>query len=110
MGLADSIIDGVSMLAHRYGKVIVLEDDLVTSPYFLHYMNEALSIYENDDRVMHIAGYIPPINTKDLPEPFFYVNLHGLGMGDVGAGWKFSPGMVIGLSRHFDLKISAVQS
>ncbi len=89
MGLADSIIDGVSMLAHRYGKVIVLEDDLVTSPYFLHYMNEALSIYENDDRVMHIAGYIPPINTKDLPETFFLRQSSCWGWATWERAWKF---------------------
>jgi GT2 family glycosyltransferase len=41
-GLADSIIDGVTKIVNEYGKIIVLEDDLVTSPYFLKFMNEAL--------------------------------------------------------------------
>ena len=44
-GLGNSIIDGVSKVVKEYGKVIVLEDDLVTSPYFLKYMNDALDIY-----------------------------------------------------------------
>ena len=38
-GLANSIIDGVTQLCRQYGKVIVLEDDLETSPHFLKYMN-----------------------------------------------------------------------
>ena len=41
-GLANSIIDGVTKIVNEYGKIIVLEDDLVTSPYFLKFMNWAL--------------------------------------------------------------------
>jgi GT2 family glycosyltransferase len=33
-GLANSIIGGVTEIANKYGKVIALEDDLLTSPYF----------------------------------------------------------------------------
>ena len=44
-GLADSIIDGVTAIINQYGRVIVLEDDLVTSRFFLRYMNEALNLY-----------------------------------------------------------------
>ncbi|MDR3057781.1 MAG: glycosyltransferase [Prevotella sp.] len=48
-GLAASIIDGVTEIVDRYGKVIVLEDDIVTSPYFLKFMNGALDFYESGD-------------------------------------------------------------
>ena len=44
-----------------FGRVIVLEDDLVTSPYFLSYMNDALTRYEHEDQVMQIAGYMFPV-------------------------------------------------
>ena len=40
-GLADSIIDGVTSIVNQYGKIIVLEDDLETSPFFLRFMNES---------------------------------------------------------------------
>ena len=60
-GLARSIIDGVTRLCEEYGRVIVMEDDLVTSPHFLSYMNDALARYENEDRVMQIAGYMFPM-------------------------------------------------
>ena len=42
-GLANSIIDGVTNIVNEYEKIIVLEDDLVTSPYFLRFMNSSLS-------------------------------------------------------------------
>tara|TARA_B100000787_G_scaffold161703_1_gene141781 strand:- start:1138 stop:2034 length:897 start_codon:yes stop_codon:yes gene_type:complete len=63
MGLADSIIDGVSKIVNDFGKIIVLEDDLVTSPYFLSYMNDGLNIYENEDKVACIHGYCYPIKS-----------------------------------------------
>lgn len=68
-GLANNIIDGVTNVVNEYGKIIVLEDDLITSPYFLKFMNEALEIYKDEEKVVSIHGYIYPI--KDLPETFF---------------------------------------
>lgn len=69
-GLADSIIDGVTEIVNKYGKIIVLEDDIVTSPGFLRYMNDALELYKNDSDVMHISGYMYPHKEK-LPDTFF---------------------------------------
>ena len=56
-GLANSIIDGVTKIVNEYGKIIVLEDDLVTSPYFLKFMNEALEVYKDEKNVYSITGY-----------------------------------------------------
>jgi hypothetical protein len=69
-GLAASITDSVSEIVKAYERVIVLEDDIVTSPYFLRYMNEALERYSQEDRVMSIAGYFYPIEKK-LSSSFF---------------------------------------
>ena len=68
-GLARSIIDGVTSIVNEYGRVIVLEDDLVTSPYFLKYMNDGLNVYDKNDDVASIHGYVYPID--NLPETFF---------------------------------------
>lgn len=70
-GLAQNIIEGVTRIVNEYGNVIVLEDDLVTSPYFLRYMNDALSLYENEEKVMHISGYMYE-HQESLPETFFF--------------------------------------
>lgn len=60
-GLAGSVIAGVTEVIRRYGKVIVVEDDLLFSPNFLNYMNEALVRYEADRRIFSIGGYSPPL-------------------------------------------------
>lgn len=70
-GLAYSIVNGVSTIIEKYGNCIVLEDDIVTSPYFLTFMNDALDIYENTKEVMHISGYMYP-HKRNLPETFFF--------------------------------------
>lgn len=69
-GLARSIIDGVTSMLKKWERVIVVEDDLVTSPYFLSYMNQGLSMYADDHRVASIHGYTYPVKPA-LPESFF---------------------------------------
>lgn len=57
MGLSVSIITGVTEIVNRYGKVIVVEDDLVVNSGFLIYMNEALWKYEDKKQVMSVTAY-----------------------------------------------------
>ena len=70
-GLANSIINGVTECVNEYGKVIVLEDDLITSPFFLNYMNEALEKYNNESKVLSIGACNFWANSKQIPEYFF---------------------------------------
>lgn len=86
-GLAASIIDGVSKIVNDFGKVIVLEDDLVTSPYFLNYMNDGLNIYENDDQVACIHGYIYPIKSTSK-HSFFIKGADCWGWATWKDSWK----------------------
>lgn len=85
-GLSKSIISGVSEIVDKYGKVIVLEDDLVTSPYFLTFMNETLEFYQDKERVISIHGYIYPVNKK-LPETFFIKGADCWGWATWKRGW-----------------------
>ena len=72
-GLANSIIDGVSHIINEHGKVIVLEDDLVTSPNFLNFMNKALNFYCEDDSVFSISGYTMDLKSlKKHNEDFYF--------------------------------------
>jgi hypothetical protein len=57
LGLANSIIKGVTKLCNEYGRVIALEDDLITSSYFLKYMNDGLNFYESFNNVFTISGF-----------------------------------------------------
>lgn len=70
-GLANSIIDGVTKIVNEYGKIIVLEDDLVTSPYFLKFMNDALEVYKDEEKVWHISGWNYPIVIDDGLDDIF---------------------------------------
>lgn len=56
-GLDPSIIAGVSSVIDKYGRAIVLEDDIVTTPNFLDYMNQALKTYESNKKVMSVSGF-----------------------------------------------------
>jgi hypothetical protein len=80
-GLARSVIDGVTDVVDRFGKVIVLEDDLHLSRNFLSYMNDALNRFEDDQRVMQISGYLPPVALEIDTDAFFlpYINSWGWG-------------------------------
>jgi hypothetical protein len=70
-GLANSVIDGVSRLCKEYGRAIVLEDDVLSSPFTLQYFNDALTKYNDVEKVMHITAYMYPIPHEKLPETFF---------------------------------------
>ena len=71
IGLANSIKLGVTEVVNKHGNVIVLEDDIVTSSGFLKFMNDALTFYKSNEKVMHISGYMYP-NNEVLPDTFFY--------------------------------------
>jgi len=88
-GLAKNIINGVTEIVNKYGRVIVLEDDIVTSPYFLKYMNDALEIYKDEPRVMHISGYTPNIPVYNLPETYFFRLPSSWGWATWNRAWKF---------------------
>jgi hypothetical protein len=92
LGLADSIIDGVSKLVKEYGKVIVFEDDLISSSYTLQYFNGALTRYQNEEKVMHIGAYMYALKDENLPETFFYRAATSWGWATWDRAWKnFEP-------------------
>lgn len=90
-GLANSIIDGVTSVINMYGKGIVVEDDLITSPFFLKYMNEALELYKDSQDVISIHGYMYPVKEK-MPESFFIKTADCWGWATWKRGWDlFNP-------------------
>jgi hypothetical protein len=71
-GLADSIISGVSEVIKIHKRVIVLEDDLITSPNFLNFMNQSVLYYANDPKVFSVSGYTMNIKGLDTLDEDFY--------------------------------------
>lgn len=88
MGLANSIILGVTEVVNKYGKIIVLEDDLVTSVGFLQFMNDALTMYQHQDNVMHVSGYMFPVKTKTKSDTFFFNSTSCWGWGTWAGSWS----------------------
>ena len=100
MGLANSIISGVTQLVNKYGKVIVFEDDLVSSPYTLQYFNDALAHYANTEQVMHISAYMFPLQDNTLPETFFFRAAFSWGWATWARAWKkFEPDIDVLMAR-----------
>jgi hypothetical protein len=87
-GLADSIISGVSQIVNKHGKIIVLEDDLISSKYFLQYINNSLVYYENTLNVMHITGHSFPL--KGIRKDTYFLNyVSPWGWGTWNNRWQY---------------------
>ena len=90
-GLARNIIDGVTTQVNRYGKVIVLEDDLIVAPYFLQFMNDALETYKDEPKVGHIQACDFTQDTS-LPDTFLIKWTGSWGWATWERAWKhFNP-------------------
>jgi len=87
LGLSSSVIKGVSETLENWESVIVLEDDMITSPYFLEYMNQGLIKYKNNPLVSCIHGYVYP-GLKDGSETFFLRGADCWGWGTWRESWK----------------------
>lgn len=87
LGLAQSIISGVGEVLARHGSVIVMEDDLVVSPYFLAFMNQGLHLYRDEPRVASIHGYCYPVE-EELPDTFFLRGADCWGWATWSRAWR----------------------
>lgn len=89
LGLARSIISGVTEMVEKYGRVIVMEDDLVSSPHFLRYMNDGLDTYAECESVASIHGYIYPLAEPLECETFFLKGADCWGWATWARAWRF---------------------
>lgn len=89
-GLASSIIDGVTEIMNKYGKAIVVEDDMLASIHFLEYMNEALDYYEENKSIWSISGYTFPMKALETYPHDIYMSGRGCcwGWGSWADRWK----------------------
>jgi hypothetical protein len=89
MGLAKSVIHGVTDLCSKYGKVIVLEDDLILSPFFLEYMNQSLDLYETESKVIQVSGYMFPVKLASDNDAIFLPFTTSWGWATWERAWKY---------------------
>ncbi len=78
-----NITEGIEEVFAENDSIIVLEDDTVTSPFFLQYMNDALSLYADCAKVMHVSGFT---NLSLTEGEDFYFTPHMSGWG--WATWR----------------------
>lgn len=107
MGLAASVISGVSRLVKDYGQIIVFEDDLISSPHTLSYFNQALGRYRWEEKVMHIGAYMYHLKENDLPQSFFYRAATSWGWATWDRAWQHFEADIDVLMAQFDAKKKA---
>ena len=81
-GCARSVREGVTEVVQQYGRVIVVEDDILTIPQFLQYMNDALNFYADDRRIWSIGGMNIDIRLSEK-----YTQKHDLYLVHRGCSW-----------------------
>ncbi len=104
LGLANSIISGVTEIINKYGKAIILEDDIITSPLFLKFMNSALKYFKNVNKIWHISGWSYPINLENDSDVYFSRVMHCWGWATWSNKWKYFEKNTNKLIKNFSKK------
>ena len=89
LGLAVSIIRGVTKVVNKYERVIVLEDDMLTSPFFLKFMNDALTFYQDETQVWHICGWNYPVDLTSKSDVYLYRVMECWGWATWKKNWHY---------------------
>jgi hypothetical protein len=87
IGLAQNIISGINQILLDYETVIILEDDLMPSAYFLQFMNDGLRMYADNVKVASVHGYVHPLKQK-LPQTFFLKYPNSWGWATWRRAWR----------------------
>jgi hypothetical protein len=87
-GLTRSILSGITDICSEYGRIIVLEDDIVVSPYFVQYMLAALERYQSDERVFQVSGFMYPVGVPTRHGSLFLPVTTSWGWGTWQRAWR----------------------
>lgn len=99
LGLARSIIDGVTAVVGAQGRVIVLEDDLTVTPHFLEFMNRALETYADAERVIQVSGYMFPVPVAVEEDALFLPLTTSWGWATWRRAWRWFDPAAEGYAR-----------
>lgn len=93
LGVDRSVINGVTEAVNRFGRAIVVEDDLELSPSFLTFMNQALDRYADDEKIFQVSGYLFDVpELKDTSSALFLPFTVSWGWGTWKRAWdRFDP-------------------
>lgn len=102
VGLAANIVGGVSEILQKSQTVIVVEDDIVTAPGFLNFMEASLRTYAEDPRVWHVSGWNYPIDPQGLADAFFYRAMNCWGWATWAERWRHYERDLARIAARFD--------
>lgn len=88
VGLEQNISTGITAVMAEYGRAIIMEDDILVSPHFLRFMNDALDFYEDKKQIWHISGWNFPVPAADLPSSFLWRTALGWGWATWADRWQ----------------------
>jgi len=89
LGLAANIVNGVTDVLAQYDKIIVMEDDIVSSPAYLSFMNQALDFYLDEKKVWHITGWNEPVKIQDNADVFLWRVMNCWGWATWSNRWQY---------------------
>lgn len=73
LGLSKSVVNGVTQLCNEFGRAIVVEDDVVTAPDFLAFMNQGLRRYAEEPKIFSVCAFnVPIVLPKNYSLDAFY--------------------------------------
>lgn len=74
---------GIKQLLDEYGKMIFLEDDIVTAPGFLRFINDCLDFYNGYKNILSVSGHTPNLSYFNNSSCDVYLSkrFHGWGVG-----------------------------
>tara|TARA_B100000965_G_scaffold400010_1_gene421135 strand:- start:5141 stop:6034 length:894 start_codon:yes stop_codon:yes gene_type:complete len=87
-GLTRNIVDGVTNTIKKEKNIIVLEDDLIVSKYFLKFMNEALNKYKKQKEIWHISGWNYNLEIDIHEDSYFTRGMNCWGWATWHDRWK----------------------
>ena len=108
-GLANSTIYGCSKVINLFGRMIMMEDDDIPTPFFLSYVNRCLDKFEHDENIWCVSGYVDNgiIPSTENTDDLFLVNRpSSWGFGTWKRCWDkviWDVDILKGLFSHHDL-------
>ena len=80
-GLANSVIFGITEVFKQNDRVIAMEDDIITSPSFLNFMNKALTFYQEIKSIYSVSGYPYPIKISNKYQKDIFISYRASSWG-----------------------------
>ena len=94
LGLAESVISGVTKVLRSYDSVIVLEDDLILNPVALNFLDQAVSLMKLNSEIFSASAY-SPVDLRESPshqdmayDGYFANRTHSWGWAITQTNWS----------------------